>query len=151
MDNIYRINNDTLAVMALGSSCCKIYELYQELEENNSLYDILDYSCKYFGSSLKGRLDGCKYITGNKYKIPVVVNQYENIIFFATRSFNDNSTYIISYNNIKYYEKDGLNTRIYFKNDKELLVNESYTVFRNQYVNADMLFRKLENIKNTSK
>lgn len=151
MDHNYRINSDTLAVMALGSSCCMIYELDKEFEENNSLYKVLDSSCRYFGSSLKGRLDGGKYIVGSKYKIPIIVNQYENIIFFATRSFKDSSTYIISYNNIKYYEKDGINTRVYFRNDKELLLNESYTVFRNQYVNADILYRKLENIKNTSK
>ena len=151
MNKIYRINNDTLAVRALGSSCCMIYEVDKDLEENNSLYKVLDNSCKYFGSSLKGRIEGSKHIMGNKYKSPIIVNQYENLIFFATRSFKDISTYIISYNNIKFYEKDGMNTKIIFKNDREIVLNESYTVFKNQYLNADMLYRKLENIKNTSK
>ena len=151
MNNIYCINNNTLVVKAVSSSCCMIYELDKEFEVSNSLVEILDYSCKCYGSSLKGRLEGCKYILGIKYKIPIIVNQYENMIYFMTRSFKSDDIYIISYNNINFYEKYNNKTKIVFKNGKELEVNESYTIFKNQYINADILYRKLENLKNTSK
>ena len=150
MLNNYCISDNTLAVIALDASCCMVYEIGSTFKINMSIKQILDFSCNFYGSSLKGRMEGSKHILNMKYKLPIIVNQYKNLIFFSTRSYTDNNTYIINYNNIDYYEKSGKDTDIYFKNNIKIKLNDSYNVFKNQYINADLLYRKAENIKNAS-
>lgn len=149
MKNTYVINDDTIVVVAVTDSCCKIYEVNDEFIVNESIKDILELSCRYYGSSLKGRLDGSKYIFGCNYKLPIVINQYSDNIFFTTRSYNSNDTYIICYNNIKFYEKVDKTTKIYVENGKSIIIDEKYKVFENQYSRANLLYMKLQLIKNT--
>ena len=149
MSENYVINDDTVVVMAVNDSCCKIYETRSEFVVNKSLNEILELSCKYYGSSLKGRLEGSKYIFKCSYKLPIVINQYNNSIFFTTRSYKSSDTYIICYNNIKFYEKYNEKTKIYMKNDKNIIIDECYRLFENQYSRANLLYMRLQMIKNT--
>ncbi len=150
MNSEYVINDDTIAVMAVTDSCCKVYEVDDEFMVNKSINDIIELSCKYYGSSLKGRLDGSKHILGCTYKLPIVINQYKNSIFFTTRSYKSGDTYIICYNNISFYEKVDQRTRIYAPKDKIIMIDERYKIFENHYSRANLLYMKLQLIKNTS-
>ena len=49
----YVINNETVVVMSVGISCCKVFEKDESFEVNMSLKDILELSCNYFGSSFE--------------------------------------------------------------------------------------------------
>lgn len=149
MSESYVINDDTVVVMAVNDSCCKIYEIENDFIVNKSLQEVLEESCKYYGSSLKGRLEGSKYVFNCSYKLPIVINQYSNSIFFTTRSYKSLDTYIVCYNNIKFYEKNRRYTNIYVENGKKIVIEEGYRLFENQYSRANLLYMKLQMIKNT--
>ena len=150
MKQDYIINGETVVVMSVGSSCCKVFELDDCFEVNMSLKDIIELSCNYFGSSFNGRIEGSKYHLGFNYKLPIIVDESRDIIVFPTKSYQSNNNYLISLNQIKDYKKIEKGILIYLKNGKEVTINDSYGIFENQYLKAQKLFLKLARIKNTS-
>lgn len=54
----YEITDETCALIAINDLSTKIVELDNEIILNTSTLKILDYSCKYYGSSYIGRKDG---------------------------------------------------------------------------------------------
>ena len=89
MKNEYEINKGTLAVISMEDGKTKILEDSQDYIIPCSSYDILDHSCKYFGSSYEGRRAGAKAIIGANYKLPIVIQDNLNIVFFPTMSPTD--------------------------------------------------------------
>ena len=99
----YEITEETCALIAINNECTKIIELDDEIIIKNSTSKILDYSCKYYGSSYLGRKEGSMNILKNIYKIPIIVEESRNIIFFPISSKRQNDTTWISLKNIKSY------------------------------------------------
>ena len=121
-------------------------------EVNKTPLEILDYSCKYFGSSYPGRKDGSKNILNSSYKLPILIEDTKNIIFFPTSSPLDDECTWISLSNIKDYRKVGNNkTEILFKNNKVITVNISYYSFNNQVMRASRLESIIRNRKEKAK
>ena len=71
----YEINEGTLAVISLEDSKSRVWEDKKEYVINTKAFDIMDNSCKYFGSSLLGRLEGTKNLIGVNYKSPVIIEE----------------------------------------------------------------------------
>lgn len=140
MNNSYEINEGTLALISKDKFNTKILEDKSTyLIENNSL-DILDSSCKYFGSSYEGRKEGSKSIMGCGYKIPIVVEDTMNLVFFPTTSPEDDNCIWIAVNQIKDYQQEKYNmTKIIFKNNEELVVPFSFRSIENQIFRATRL------------
>lgn len=138
MEN-YEINNSTLAIIAISETKTKIIELEDIYIVDKSVYEIIDHSCKYFGSSYLGRHEGTKTITGIKYKTPILIEESNNIIFFPTCSTKMNNCMWISLNNIKNYVKHKRNSKIIFKNNFELILNISYGSLENQILRSTLL------------
>lgn len=138
MEN-YEINNSTLAIIAISETKTKIIELEDIYIVDKSVYEIIDHSCKYFGSSYLGRHEGTKTITGIKYKTPILIEESNNIIFFPTCSTKMNDCMWISLNNIKNYVKHKRNSKIIFKNNFELILNISYGSLENQILRSTLL------------
>ena len=114
----YEINDETLAIMPDDLWNSMVLEDDYKYEVNKTPLEILDYSCKYFGSSYPGRKDGSKDILNSSYKLPILVEDTRNIIFFPTSSPLDDSCIWISLSNIKDYKKvDKNKTEILFKNN----------------------------------
>lgn len=135
----YEITEETCALIAINNLCTRIIELEGELIINSSTIKILDYSCKYYGSSYLGRKDGSINILKNIYKIPIIVEESRNIIFFPISSPKYNNTTWISLKNIKSYQKIEKNTEITFKNNKKMVINMSYSSFQNQVLRSSYL------------
>ncbi len=57
MEN-YVINDGTLAIIPITSCISEVYEEKRHFLVSNSTTNIMDYSCRYFGSSLEGRRKG---------------------------------------------------------------------------------------------
>ena len=146
----YVINNETVVVMSVGFSCCKVFEKDESFEVNMSLKDIIELSCNYFGSSFEGRIEGSKYHLEYNYKLPIIIDEYRNIIIFPTKSYSDITNSIICLNQILDFEKKDNNILLYLTNGKNIEINDSYGLFENQYLKAQKLNMKLERIKNTS-
>lgn len=147
----YEITEETCALIAINNECTKIIELDDEIIIKNSTSKILDYSCKYYGSSYLGRKEGSMNILKNIYKIPIIVEESRNIIFFPISSTRQNDTTWISLKNIKSYKKVDKNTEIIFKNNKKILLRISYYSLQNQILRSsylEMIFLSRKKSKN---
>lgn len=144
----YEINDETLAIMPDDIWSSMVFEDDCKYEVTKTPLEILDYSCKYFGSSYPGRKDGSKEILNSSYKLPILVEDTRNIIFFPTSSPLDEGCSWISLSNIKDYRKVGNNkTEILFKNNKKITVDVSYYSFNNQVMRASRLESIIRNRK----
>lgn len=138
MDN-YEINNDTLALIPINASSTKIIEKNDDYIISNSVYNIMENSCEYFGSSYDGRKIGSKKILGSTYKTPIIVEETKQLIFFPTESPLNDECCWISLNNIENYSADDNLTKILFFNQRELFVHMRYQNFNNQVLRATRL------------
>jgi competence protein ComK len=135
----YEINTATLAILPLGSDTSVIYEEETEYTISKSPVKIINESCKYYGSSYRGRSEGTKRIVGYNYKAPIIVEESKNLIFFPTSSPRLEKCAWISLNNIKKYEKSENSTIIIFNNNKQIRIPISYFVFENQILRSTRL------------
>ncbi len=135
----YEINEGTLAIVP-NKKNSKIYEDNKEYNIESTPFEIMDYSCKYFGSSYEGRKEGTKSILKISYKVPIVVENSRNIIFFPTSSPHSSDCCWISLKNIKeIIESDYNSTVIVFKNNVKITLPVSIRTIQNQIFRASRL------------
>ena len=140
MQKEYIINSETLALISINKELTKVIEENEEIIVDNSLTNIMNNSCKYFGSSLIGRQEGSKYLLGCSYKLPIIIDETRDIIFFPTVSPRNDSCIWISFNNMDSYKKYEKDINIKFKNQKLLNLTASYGSFENQYYRSLKLY-----------
>ena len=142
----YEINKGTLAIMPNEINQSLVYEDEDRFLVNQSPFEIMEDSCKYFGSTYEGRKDSAKSILGAEYKVPVIVEDTDNLIVFPTTSPKSQDCIWISLKRIKFFEKvDSVNTKVIFDNNKEIIVPVSYRTLENQISRAsrlDFMMRK---------
>ena len=150
----YEINEGTLAVMpdTNDSRKSKILEDRKEYIIDSKPYEVMDYSCKYFGSSYEGRKEGTKAVLDINYKVPIIVENIMNLIFFPTNSPDSADCIWISLKNIKTIKEDDFNsTRIIFNNDIEITIPISKRTIENQIFRASRLDLIMRNRKSNKK
>lgn len=136
----YEINEGTLALLPTENKKSKILEDKGEYIIENTPFEILDYSCKYFGSSYEGRKEGTKSILNINYKVPIIVENSRNLIFFPTNSPTSEDCIWISLKNIKRIKEEDFNsTIIEFNNGKIISVPISKRTIENQILRASRL------------
>lgn len=145
----YEVSNGTLAIVPNEESSSLVYEDDDRYIIDQTPFKIMEESCKYFGSTYEGRKDSAKEILGAEYKVPIVVEDSENLVIFPTTSPHSTECVWISLKRIKIFEKiDACNTRIVFDNNKEIIVPCSYRSIENQVSRAsrlDFVLRKRKN------
>ena len=122
----------------------------EEYDVSRTPFDVLTYSCNYFGSSYVGRKEGAKKILNSAYKLPIIIEDSRNIVFLPTVSPEDKKCIWIALNKIKTISKVNLNknsTLIEFKNGKSIIVNVSYKSLENQILRASRLESVVRNRK----
>ena len=135
----YEISQNTLAIIPLKYKTSKIIENDSEYIIEKSPTEIINHSCKYFGSSFNGRFEGTKHLIGVNYKAPIIVEESRELIFFPTSSPRFDNCYWISLQNIDIYKKEKNKSEIRFKNGSKLLVDISYNSLDNQVLRASRL------------
>jgi len=135
----YEINEETMAVIPISYYQTLVKELENEYVIEKRAYEIMENSCEYYGSTYKGRLTAAKKILNSSYKIPIVIEESENIIFFPTKSSLLEDCSWINYNFIKKYEKNGKKVTITFKNNEKICVDMSKLSLENQISRSSML------------
>lgn len=135
----YEINKDTCAVISVSDKITKVIEEDEEYFINKSSYEVMEDSCQYYGSSCDGRIKGTKMILGSNYKVPIVVEESNEIIFFPTESPSSNNCTWISLNNVRKYEKSNGYTRVVFNSGREILLKMSVSSFETQILRANRL------------
>lgn len=145
----YEISQGTLAIVPNDEKTSLIYEDEERYIIEEKPFEIMEESCKYFGSTYAGRKDSAKSILGAEYKVPILVEDSSNLIIFPTTSPKSEDCVWISLNRVKEFKKiDMINTKIIFDNGKELIVPTSYRSFENQISRAsrlDLILRKRKN------
>ena len=144
----YEININTLAIIPIDTKISKVIEIDNNFIVKRKTTEIVDQSCKYFGSSYIGRQEGTKNLIGINYKCPIVVEETREIIFFPTSSPRFSDCFWISLNNINSYKKFNGSSKIIFNNNEEIIVNISYESLQNQILRATMLESVLRKRKN---
>ncbi len=137
--NNYEINENTMAVISINSNETKVVEKDREYYINTSGYNIMDESCQYFGSSYQGRVDGSRAILNAKYKLPIVVEDTNNLIFFPTESPELESCSWLSLKDVLDVVEENNETFILFKNGVRISVNVSKFSLDNQILRASRL------------
>lgn len=135
----YEINDETIAMIPINSSTTKVIELTKEYDISQSTFEILEENCEYYGSTYEGRIKAAQKILNFSYKIPLLIEESERIIFFPTKSSNSKDCCWINHNYVKLREKCGKNTKVIFKNGIEKEFKISKLSFENQLLRAGML------------
>lgn len=143
----YEINDATLAITTLSNGKTQIYEDQEIFTINKTANEIINYSCKYYGSSYKGRIEGTKAMMGYNYKLPIIIDEIREIIFFPTTSPRLQNCFWISLNKIKKIEKLENKTKIIFENSVDLIVDVSYRSLENQIMRSTLLENALKRRK----
>ena len=103
MINEYEVNSNTLALLPVGTNVTKVIEKQDSFLVNQTPSQIIDYSCRSFGSSYLGRHEGTKHLTGINYKAPIIIEESksEKTFMFDTKDIE-----IFITNTVKYIIKD---------------------------------------------
>lgn len=135
----YEINSCTVALIPLSNFTTKVIETEKVLIVDKTCKEVVNDSCKFFGSSLQGRCDGTKAMVGFNYKAPIIVEETHQIIFFPTHSPRLNECMWFALNYIEDYTEQADNTVVKFKNGQILEVKVSTTSIENQILRATRL------------
>ena len=135
----YEISSETLAVLFIDKEKTKIVEKDSEFIVNYSTMDVINNSCKAFGSSYKGRFEGTKYLINLSHKAPIIIEEITGIIFFPTASPRNEDCSWISLNNLENYTKNKSKTIVRFSCGKSLNLDINFGIFDNQVLRATRL------------
>ena len=144
----YEINDATLAIIPDKKSNSLILEEGTEYKIEAKPLKIIDYSCKYFGSSYIGRREGSKQILQTAYKLPIMIEDTRNIVFFPTNSPEETECSWIALNKIEKIRPLSSRsnyTEIEFANGKILALPISYKSLENQILRASRLESVIRN------
>ena len=139
MKDTYEINKSTLAVVPIDENTSRVLEETTEYIVNKPSFEIIEDSCMYFGSTYQGRYDGTKKLLGMSYKLPIIIEESRNIIFFPTSSPRTKECIWVSLTHLDNYLIDKNNTYISFKNGYKLKANVSIFALENQILRASRL------------
>lgn len=146
--NQYEINDATLAIIPDKKANSLILEEGTEYKIEAKPLKIIDYSCKYFGSSYVGRREGSKQILQTAYKLPIMIEDTRNIVFFPTNSPEETECSWLALNKIeKIRPLSSRNnyTEIEFANGKILALPISYKSLENQILRESRLESVIRN------
>ena len=135
----YIINKNTYYLM-YDNDKTVINELSTELVfPGNNLKDILENSCKYYGSSLQGRIIGARNLIKSRYRIPIMVSERNNILLFPLSGKKNGEVIWFNFGMIKSYEKNGDFVNITFNNGEIRKFMISYVTFNNQILKCSRM------------
>ena len=137
--NNYEINEDTYAIISDDIGKTKIIEKENDYIINNDAYKVMDESCKYYGSSYKGRLEAAKILLNCSYKLPILVEESSVLIFFPIKSSLLDDCCWINLNSIYNIEKVDNKSQITFKNGKKMIFDISKLSLENQIYRSTRL------------
>ncbi len=142
---MYEIDLSTMMLIGIDENTTKIVTTDKDFIINDSCKNIMNNSCKYFGSSLIDRIKATNRLVKLNSKTPIVVEESRNIIFFPLKSTREKNNIWISFNHLDKYIKDGNNTVLKFKNGKQIVIEFSYYIIDNQVTRSLILDYEINN------
>lgn len=138
-NDLLEISSKTCALSSDDSKGCTLIEEKKDINIDMPLKDYLNYNCEYYGSSLEGRLKSAQHLLGMKYKLPIIVEESRNMIFFPTSALDSDNCSWIALNNIYKFEEKNSCTEVTFNSGRKMLLDISIESFQNQLLRATQL------------
>lgn len=135
----YEINDETIALIPVNSHTTRVIELSKEYIIPQATFNIMEENCEYYGSTYEGRVKAAQKILNFSYKLPLLVEETERIIFFPTKASINKECCWINHNFVTKREKCGKNIKVQFQNGLEEEFEISKLSFENQLMRANML------------
>ena len=135
----YEINKNTVALIPKDSKKTIVYETDDSFVVDETPLQIMEDSCEYFGSSFEGRQAGTLKMLWYTHKVPIIVEESRDLIFFPTLSPKNEECSWISYNHIIKPDKFKNKTILELKNGKKILINSSVAIIDNQLYRCSRL------------
>ncbi len=145
--DLYEITSSTCALVALAERQTKVIEKQRSFIINRSVYEILSYSCEYYGSSLEGRMKGAKKQLGMGYKLPITIEGSQEIIIFPTTSPTRDDCSWIAIKNIDTYRAIDNCVEVHFFGGAKEIFELSIDSLENQMFRATKLMMIIRNRK----
>ena len=131
----YEINADTLILIPIDNNKTKVIEIDDTFVVKCSTLSIIKKSCLFFGCSYEGRREAVKNLIGIDMKVPILIEESRNIIFFPTTSCIKRNSIWISYQNLlKYIKFNEFSTVLCFYNNRKIKVDVKYNLIDNQVI-----------------
>lgn len=131
----YIINVNTVALLKNNKKTI-IYDVDKVEVFNKNINKIIEKSCNYYGSSLKGRKISAQNILKIKYKLPILIDEKNNITIIQLNSpRNKNSMFLIT-NKIIDFEENRKYLKIKCVNNINFYVKISKNSFEKLLINA---------------
>ncbi len=126
-----------MAILSLrdvnGDAVTRVIEEDAEYVVDHSPTKIIDNACRFFGSSLKGRQDGTRDISGITHKAPISIDPSSGMYFFPTTSPSNRRCSWIAHSYIDKIRKAAdRHTEIQFTNGRKIIIATSYGSIMNQ-------------------
>ncbi len=145
--DILEISSKTCDLSFKGENSCTFLEGAKEYNINMPLQKVINYNCEYYGSSFEGRVKGAQNSLGMKYKLPIIIEESRELVFFPTKAYNSENCSWIALNNIMKYEKSENGTTVTFNTGIKKNYEISIESFENQMLRATKLLLNLKNRK----
>ncbi|MFN2747017.1 MULTISPECIES: competence protein ComK [Bacillus] len=144
----YEVNRSTMAVLPLGEGeipASKVLETERTFRVNMRPFQIIERSCRYFGSSYAGRKAGTYEVIKVSHKPPIMVDHSNNIFLFPTFSSTRPQCGWLSHAHVhEFCAAKYDNTCVTFVNGETLELPVSITSFENQVYRTAWLRTKFQ-------
>lgn len=147
----YFINEDTLLLLPKDKRTTKILDINGEYVIKKNIFDLVEESCQYYGSSYNGRYVSAKKTLDMDYKLPIIIDEVKEVVLFPTCSPKLSKCMWICVNNVENYCKNKKKSVIKFINGKSYEVDITLNVLENQIMRATLLLMKLKKRKTNPK
>ena len=145
----YEINKETAAVVGVNNTFSKVIEKNKEYFIGDSSFSVMEHSCEYFGSTYSGRIIGSKKMLGANYKVPIIVEESNELIFFPISEIENPKCIWISLKWFDRVEEEYGISYIYLKNGKKIPTKVSKYSIEHQVLRSSKLNLILNNRKNS--
>lgn len=143
----YFISEDTLMLLPLNKNETKILDISGEYIIKKNIFEVVDESCQYYGSTYNGRYISAKKTLDMDYKLPIIIDEVKEVVLFPTCSPKLENCIWICVNNVENYIKNNKVSVIKFTNGISSELNISINTLENQILRATMLLMKLKKRK----
>ncbi|HIS90317.1 MAG TPA: competence protein ComK [Candidatus Faecisoma merdavium] len=147
----YFISEDTLMLLPLSKNETKILDISGEYIIEKNIFEVVDESCQYYGSTYNGRYISAKKTLDMDYKLPIIIDEVKEVVLFPTCSPKLENCIWICVNNVENYIKNNKVSVIKFTNGVSSELNISINTLENQILRATMLLMKLKKRKSNPK
>ncbi|WP_114570497.1 competence protein ComK [Exiguobacterium flavidum] len=147
-----KINAQTLALVPCYGKYGEpqtlvIKEGSETLEEGHPM-KLIEETCLYYGSSMRGRIEAARHILGPHRKTPVLIDWEAQTIFFPTGAKEKAECIWINFKQMKSVQKNGKQVRVEFQTGQAVETDVSaYSIERQRIKTLELAYEMQRRFK----